>query len=126
METLEELTTEMVGHICDNLCRHPRDTKRLGVSQDMLDVICSECKMGQFRSDILNAGKEFDRIYLKKCQEQSDFKKKIVETLESKIKEAERLMVSKPHDILDKIANDTAESFISAYQECIDLIKAGD
>lgn len=47
---MDKLTTEMVEHICDNLCRHPRARQ----TQDELDDICAECKMGKFVCDILN------------------------------------------------------------------------
>ena len=50
---------------------------------------------------------------------------KVVDKLESKIAFAERVMVKNPHDALDKVANDTAESFIEAYKEAIETIKAG-
>ena len=50
---------------------------------------------------------------------------KVVKQLESKIKAAEKVMVKNPHDALDKAANDTAESFIEAYKEAIETVKAG-
>lgn len=49
---MDKLTTEMMEHICDNLCKHPI---RVGQTQDELDDICAECKMGKFICDILNA-----------------------------------------------------------------------
>lgn len=49
---MDKLTTEMMEHICDNLCKHPI---RVGQTQDELDDICAECKMGKFVCDILNA-----------------------------------------------------------------------
>ena len=48
------LTTEMEEHICDNLCRFPRE-----MEQEELDEHCCECKIGQFICDILN---EYNRI----------------------------------------------------------------
>ena len=48
---MDKLTTEMMEHICDNLCMHPI---RVGQTQDELDDICAECKMGKFVCDILN------------------------------------------------------------------------
>ena len=48
---MDKLTTEMMEHICDNLCMHPN---RVGQTQDELDDICAECKMGKFVCDILN------------------------------------------------------------------------
>ena len=47
---------------------------------------------------------------------------KILEEINEKIKFAGRMMVEKPCDKLDEIANDTAESFISAYEECSEII----
>lgn len=37
------LTTELQEHICDNLCRHPRETK----SQKALEAICKKCKISK-------------------------------------------------------------------------------
>lgn len=48
---MDKLTTEMMEHICDNLCKHPI---REGQTQDELEDICAECKMGKFVCDILN------------------------------------------------------------------------
>lgn len=50
MKDLNIITTEMMEHICDNLCRHPRDVE----DQEELECICAECKMGQFICDIIN------------------------------------------------------------------------
>lgn len=50
---------------------------------------------------------------------------KVIEKLENKISMAQKIIVKQPHDELDRIANDTAESFISAYNECIEIIKGG-
>lgn len=49
---------------------------------------------------------------------------KILEEINEKIKFAERMMVEKPCDKLDEIANDTAESFISAYEACGEIIRS--
>lgn len=48
--------------------------------------------------------------------------KKILEEINEKIKFAGRMIVEKPCDKLDEIANDTAESFISAYEACSETI----
>ena len=48
---IDQITTEMMEYICDNLCKHPN---RVGITQDELDGICAECKMGKFVCDILN------------------------------------------------------------------------
>ena len=34
-------------------------------------------------------------------------------------------VIVKPSDKLDKIANDTAETFIAAYEDAIDIVKGG-
>lgn len=49
---------------------------------------------------------------------------KILEEINEKIKFAERMMVEKPCDKLDEIANDTAQSFISAYEGCSEIISS--
>ena len=49
---------------------------------------------------------------------------KILEEIKEKIKFAERMMVEEPCDKLDEIANDTAESFISAYEACGETIRS--
>lgn len=48
---MDKLTTAMMEHICDNLCMNPI---RVGQTQDELEDICAECKMGKFICDILN------------------------------------------------------------------------
>lgn len=50
--------------------------------------------------------------------------KKILEEINEKIKFAGRMIVEKPCDKLDEIANDTAESFISAYEACSETIRS--
>jgi len=46
---MDTITTEMMEHICDHLCRFPRE-----MSQEELDEHCCGCKMGQYVCDILN------------------------------------------------------------------------
>lgn len=48
---IDKLTTEMMEHICDNICKHPI---KVGQTQEQLEDICAECKMGKFVSAILN------------------------------------------------------------------------
>lgn len=52
--TMDKITTEMAEHICDHLCRFPRE-----MEQEELDEHCADCKMGQFICDILN---EYNRL----------------------------------------------------------------
>lgn len=49
-EQVESFTTEMMEHICDNLCRHPREAS----DQETLEDICAECRMGEFTGRIMN------------------------------------------------------------------------
>lgn len=46
---MDGITTEMMEHICDNLCKHPDQLNRIE-----LDDKCAECKMERFVCDILN------------------------------------------------------------------------
>lgn len=46
---MDGITTEMMEHICDDLCRHPDQ-----LSEMELEDKCAECKMGRFVCDILN------------------------------------------------------------------------
>lgn len=46
---MDGITTEMMEHICDDLCRHPDQLNRIE-----LDDKCAECKMERFVCDILN------------------------------------------------------------------------
>ena len=48
---IDKITTEVMEHICDNLCMHPI---RVGQTQEELEDICTECRMGKFVCDILN------------------------------------------------------------------------
>ena len=49
---------------------------------------------------------------------------KILEEINEKNKFAGRMMVEKPCNKLDEIANDTAQSFISAYEKCSEIIRS--
>ena len=46
---MDGITSEMMEHICDNLCKHPDQ-----LSGEALEDKCAECKMGRFVRDILN------------------------------------------------------------------------
>lgn len=46
---MDGITTEMMEHICDDLCKHPDH-----LSGEALEDKCAECKMGRFVCDILN------------------------------------------------------------------------
>lgn len=52
MKDLNDITTKMMEHICDKLCRYPREAQ----DQEELEYICTECKMGRFVCDIINQG----------------------------------------------------------------------
>ncbi|PXV85112.1 hypothetical protein C8E03_11936 [Lachnotalea glycerini] len=49
--------------------------------------------------------------------------KNIIKKLQERIASAEKVIVKESCDKLDEIANDTAEAFISAYQDAIEIIK---
>lgn len=53
---MKQIVTEMMEHICDNLCIHP---KRMALSKEELDDICTDCKAGRGVINILN---EYDRF----------------------------------------------------------------
>lgn len=57
-EQVNKITTEMAEHFCDNLCKYPYIC-----DQDNLDVICSNCMMGKFICDILNAVSKQEEPY---------------------------------------------------------------
>ena len=46
---MDGITTEMMEHICDNLCKYPDQ-----LNGEQLEDKCEECKMGRFVCDILN------------------------------------------------------------------------
>lgn len=46
---MDGITTEMMEHICDSLCKYPDQLNRIE-----LEDKCAECKMGRFVCDILN------------------------------------------------------------------------
>ena len=50
LKDLNIITTEMMEHICDNLCWYPEEIK----DPEELECICAECKMGKFVCDIIN------------------------------------------------------------------------
>lgn len=73
---VDKLTTEMLEHICDNICKHPC---RTDIDQEELEEICAECKMGKFVCDICN---EYIKI--------NDFEKSQCYALLQKIAELEQ------------------------------------
>lgn len=48
----------------------------------------------------------------------------ILQEIDKKIEEVEKIIVNPPADSLDKAANDTAEAFIGAYKGCQDIIRS--
>ena len=75
---------------------------------------------------MLNNGKEVER-FLQYIDEQPTVYNadKVIKKLEEKIEFAGKMLVEKPADKLDEIANNTAEDFIAAYDEAIDCVKGG-
>lgn len=47
---MDEITTEMMEHICDNLCKYPDQLSE----EELEDKCTTDCKMGRFVCDILN------------------------------------------------------------------------
>lgn len=47
---MEKIITPMVEHVCDHLCRFPREIS----DQEEMDRICGGCEMGQHLCNILN------------------------------------------------------------------------
>lgn len=75
---------------------------------------------------MLNNGKEVER-FLQYIDEQPTAYNadKVIKTLEERIEFAGKMLVEKPADKLDEIANNTAEDFIAAYDEAIEIVKGG-
>lgn len=46
---MDGITTEMMEHICDDLCRHPDQLSAMELEDE-----CAKCKMSRFVCDILN------------------------------------------------------------------------
>lgn len=47
---MDGITTEMMEHICDNLCKYPDQLSE----EELEDKCTTDCKMGRFVCDILN------------------------------------------------------------------------
>jgi hypothetical protein len=93
------------------------------------DLISSKLTDGHLQmgdSPLIDADELMDDVSdLTAAVEQQVKEKAIINELQEKIKKAQRLIVKNPADSLDEIANDTAEDFISAYKECLELIQGG-
>lgn len=48
----------------------------------------------------------------------------ILRRIDEKIEIAGKTMIETPHDELDRIANETAEAFIMAYEECKEIVSS--
>lgn len=72
--TMDKITTKMAEHICDKLCRFPRE-----MEQEELDEHCCDCKLGEFICDILNT---YNRI--------NDFEQTQCHKLMQKVAELEK------------------------------------
>lgn len=74
---MDQITTEMAEFICDDICKHREE----GLSQDELDEICCDCKMGQFICEILNTYNELNDFEKSQCckllQELSELRKQL-------------------------------------------------
>lgn len=97
---MDKLTTEMMEHICDNLCKHPSQAK----DQDELDWICADCKMGKFVCDILNT-------YNRQMQQLTELKESSLDPIEmckvkialDKLKEYEERGILPPFNVGDTV-----------------------
>ena len=81
-----------------------------------------DAKVRQIKNNIADCKRE---ICMLKSYTTAYNPEAIVKKLEDKIEYAGRLMVEKPADKLDEIANNTAEDYIQAYIEAIELVKGG-
>lgn len=81
-----------------------------------------DAKVRQIKNNIADCKRE---IHMLKSYTTAYDPEAIVKKLEDKIEYAGRLMVEKPADKLDEIANNTAEDYIQAYIEAIELVKGG-
>lgn len=81
-----------------------------------------DAKVRQIKYNIMDCKRE---IRMLKSYTTAYNPEAIVKKLEDKIEYAGRLMVEKPADKLDEIANNTAEDYIQAYTEAIELVKGG-
>lgn len=54
---IDELTTQLMEHFCDNLCTHPKTVD----NKDWLEDICAECKCGEIAIALLNEGLRLER-----------------------------------------------------------------
>ena len=50
MKNLDKITAEMMGYVCDVLCKYPE----MEPDEESLAEICDGCKMGRFICSILN------------------------------------------------------------------------
>ena len=81
-----------------------------------------DAKVRQIKNNIADCKRE---IRMLKSYTTAYNPEAIVKKLEDKVEYAGRLMVEKPADKLDEIANNTAEDYIQAYTEAIELVKGG-
>ena len=81
-----------------------------------------DAKVRQIKNNIADCKRE---IHMLKSYTTAYDPEAIVKKLEDKIEYAGRLMVEKPADKLDEIANNTAEDYIQAYIEAIEVVKGG-
>ena len=76
---MDTMTTNMMEHICDNLCKYSCST----TSQEALEEICAGCKMGQFICGILNEYNRLNNFEQSQCykllQEISTLKEQITQ-----------------------------------------------
>ncbi|MBE7718799.1 hypothetical protein [Lacrimispora indolis] len=67
-----KIITPMVEHVCDHLCRFPREIS----DREELDDICGGCEMGQFLCNILNTYNATDQLQAAAEVVRAEFMKK--------------------------------------------------
>lgn len=84
---VDRITTELAEFVCDELCIYPKDKEK---SQEEVEEICAECKMGKFICDICNRYNElanFENSEIKKLLIKKSVLEEEVETLKDRISE---------------------------------------
>ena len=61
---VDKLTTEMMEHICDNICKYPC---RTDIDQEELEDICAECQMARYVCGICNQYNRLNNFEKSQC-----------------------------------------------------------
>lgn len=60
---MDKLVESMMEHVCDHLCRFPREQ----INQEQLEEICAECQMGEYVCGIQNAYNRINDFEKSQC-----------------------------------------------------------